>query len=297
MLMLRSFLGHLEGTEKSANTIKNYQIDLRVLERYLKSSSLAVDELDTSTLRGFSAFLSVEGYKKNSQRRILLTAQKFLRYALKRKKISPESAPKVPTPHKVERIPRLLDLDQVRKAALKDNGGEPTEIRNRVLVLILAETGCLVSEVASFRFRDLERRSPNFVLQLVHQKRNQSFVISQELGNGILRLATQSRGLDAPICDAHQRFGSLGAPISPRGVEWVLKHLAIKWEIPGLTARALRQSRAVEWLKQGKSEAEVQELLGLSSDYAFRTYRLLVPDPLKSTTSAKSTRHRSSARP
>src|SRR4051794_5269052 len=87
---IRSFMGYLEGTQKSLHTIKNYQLDIFsfqnfIVEEYTKQP-IRLDEVSRKDLERYSEFLKEEGFKANTRRRKILTVTQFLNYLAKRKK-------------------------------------------------------------------------------------------------------------------------------------------------------------------------------------------------------------------
>ena len=84
---LKSFLGHLEGTQKSLQTLKSYQTDLLSFESFLQKQKLqriALTSITPKDLERFAEFLKAKGLKTNTRRRRLLTLRKCLRYLAKR---------------------------------------------------------------------------------------------------------------------------------------------------------------------------------------------------------------------
>ncbi|MEO7164616.1 MAG: site-specific integrase, partial [Bdellovibrionia bacterium] len=71
------------------------------------------------------------------------------------------------------------------------------------------------------------------------------------------------------------KFGSLGSPISPRGIELLVRLYGPKLGFPELTPRTFRHSAVLHWFEKGIPQAEIQALLGLKTAYAFRSYELL----------------------
>jgi site-specific recombinase XerD len=278
---IRSYLGYLEGTAKSVNTIKNYRLDIESFQRFLmeayQNPGIRVDQIQSKDLDRFQDNLREMGLKTNTRRRKILTLTSFLNYFSKRKKLAPGIARKIPAPAKIERIPKTFStealLEQIRQ--LPTDPQQPILLRNQVLLWLLAETGCLVSEVGSISWKDFQKKKrpeagPN---QVELGRKERRFVpISEEL---YLRVQALSQVMEGPLFTGFNRFGTLGGPVSSRGVELLVKDYGAQFGHPDLTPRAFRHSVVIHWHQKGLDQATIQAQLGLKTAYAFRAYELL----------------------
>ncbi len=286
---IKSFLGYLEGTQKSLLTIKNYKLDLLSFQRFLQEEYLdkliQLDGIRRQDLENYRNYLSGKGLKSNTRRRKILTVTQFLSYLAKRKKLAPEMAQKIATPHKIERIPLTVSAIHLQESIQKLPCESLFEIRNRSLLWTLAETGCLVSEVVRLRFENwffLEEEK--FSLK-IEGKAPRVVPVSNELFNSIQSLKTVSKD-SAWNFLGFNKFGSLGSPMTPRGVEMLVKHYASKLGCSQLTPRIFRHSIILYWFQEGLSSIEIQKRLGLKTTYAFRSYEPLLRSSLQTTSSS-----------
>src|ERR1035437_2775169 len=92
----RSFVGHLEGTEKALLTIRNYRSDLRSFEEFLRTGlanrPVALQQVHPRDLTRYSDYLTAQNFRSNTRRRKVLTIRKFLAYLGRRNKIAPDLA-------------------------------------------------------------------------------------------------------------------------------------------------------------------------------------------------------------
>lgn len=62
---IRSFIGYLEGTQKSLHTIKNYRLDLLAFQDFItkeySDTLMRVDQVDTKDLERFREYLKERG--------------------------------------------------------------------------------------------------------------------------------------------------------------------------------------------------------------------------------------------
>jgi integrase/recombinase XerC len=279
---IRSFLGYLEGTQKALHTIKNYRLDLLAFQSFLagSGSKKSLDAIDSSDLESYQNHLRALGLKTNTRRRKLMTLRKFLSYLAGRKKIPVDLGRKLPTPHKMERIPVTVSATALLQSIEKLPQDTELDMRNRALLWTLLETGCLISEAAKVRFDDFHSpksdsktdKSGGTAKLEFHGKNARSIAISVDLYHAIQGLKQKRKGDSPWIFLGFNKFGSLGAAISPRGIELLVKAYASKLGFPEIVPRTFRHSIVLSWLQNGFTEASIQQRLGLKSAYAFRAF-------------------------
>jgi site-specific recombinase XerD len=197
-------------------------------------------------------------------------------------------AKKIPAPHKVERIPFTVCSEQLVQAI----GDLPTDTlidaRNRVLLWTLAETGCLVSEVTEIKFEHWSRNGASQAMVQIPGKSERLIPVSSELFFAIQQLkekCASGKAIPSWIFLGFNKYGSLGAPISARGVELLVKLYSKKLGFSDLTPRIFRHSVILRWFEEGVSPKEIQSWLGLKTTYAFRSYEPLLIKSNSGTTS------------
>jgi site-specific recombinase XerD len=239
--------------------------------------------------------LKEQGLRTNTRRRKILTVTQFLNYLAKRKKLAPEMARKVPAPHKVERIPFTVSSRRLVEE-IRGLGQETLlDARNRCLLWTLAETGCLVSEVADLRYEQWEEPKSGSEMGQgylhLSGKFERSVPVSADLVQAVSDLKLRS-GAEAgsQIFLGFNKFGPLGtSAISPRGVELLVKHYGPRLGFPGLTPRTFRHSVILRWFEEGVAQAVIQSRLGLKTTYAFRSYVPLLKPGIRGRVSVGST--------
>jgi len=271
---LQSFLGHLEGTGKSAHTISNYKLDLNSFHRFLEKhqKKVQLENVFHKDLQSYSSFLITEGFKVNTQRRKLLTLKKFFKYLASRKLINIELGTQMATPFKVERVPESIDSKILLNHILEVPLTPILSLRNRLLLRTLFETGCSVSEISTLSFYSfLQLDKANSHVLSFEGKNQRRVPISAQFFSEIQELKRQSKNKDYPFL-GFNKFGPLQGRISPRAIELLVKHFGAKWGIKKITPRIIRHSVVVAWYKQGLSKDEIQKRLGLKTAYSFKIY-------------------------
>lgn len=282
---IKSFIGFLEGTQKSANTIKNYRLDLLAFQDFMRhhsrsSKSKDLSDITQADLESYHGFLRKNKFKTNTRRRKLLTIKRFLRYHTRRKKLPLDVSVTLLAPEKVERIPYTVPIPHLISKIKDLHHGTEIDARNRVLLWILAETGCLVSEITQLKFQDCRNQQIHFVGKAARELR-----ISDELFYAIESLQTMSIKKSPYLFLGFNKFGSMGSPITARGVEMLVRLYAPRLGFPPLTPRTFRHSAVLFWYHSKVKTEEIKNRLGLKTQYAFRVYSTL----FKSSSSATST--------
>jgi site-specific recombinase XerD len=304
---MRSFLGHLEGAGKSRHTIANYETDLRVFQDFLNrisnrvpslapaaAGTLSLQTLTLEDLERYHGYLQAQGLKTNTRRRKILTVRKLLRYLNQRRKLEFDVANRIPAPGKIERVPVTFSQAELLAKIRELPCASPMELRNQVLLMTLAETGCLVSEVARIRFEDWKFGPEGATVRVGGTKEFRELPVSTELARQVRKLQANfagstdsgkvSRTQGNESCPwlfvGFNRAGPLDSPISPRGVELLIRaYSSVLVEDPAAGPRIVpkhfRQSAVLAWYRAGIPRGAIRERLGLRTDYAFRVFEPL----------------------
>ncbi len=279
---LKSFVGYLEGTQKSAHTIKNYRLDLLSFRDFLEDikdeAPRKLANLTPKEVERFHDHLKAQGLKTNTRRRKLLTVQRFLGYLSNRNKVPMELARRLPTPHKIERVPSTVPFDALLEAVRALPQETVLDRRNRALLWTLTETGCQVSEVGLLKFSHFKRLPSGEGAVEIPGKAIRTLPVSDELVSVVEQLksgAPSGPSGERWVFEGFNKFGSLGGPISSRGVELLVRAYGARLGFPNLVPRTFRHSVVLHWYRQGLKAEQLRERLGLKTDYAFRVFEPL----------------------
>lgn len=272
---LRSFLGHLEGTERALHTVTNYKSDLKSFETFLHhglgSRPASLADLTQNDLESYHAYLKDQGFRTNTRRRKVLTVRRLLRYLTTRKKIDFDVSEKLPAPAKVERVPETVSQADLIRAIRELPSLSVMERRNRLLLWAIAETGALISEVRLLKSDDLVAK-PSLRIEA---KRPRTIPVSEDLWSALTDEAQTMGANSGYFFLGHTRGGPRTSPISARGIEQLVDLYGKRLGFENLVPRIFRHSAVLAWHLAGVDRKTIQERLGLRTDYAFRTY-----DPL-----------------
>ena len=283
---LRSFRGYLIGSGKALNTIESYDSDLATFQQFLESglasTRVSLSKITLNDVEQYHDWLKLRGLKSNTRRRKILTLRRLLKHLTQRKKITIDIGRKLPAPEKIEKAPFTVSTKDLLSAVQALSAGTSILARNRVLLWVLAETGAQVSEVCRLKTEDFAQGTG---LLRISGKSERGVPISKALAAAALGLSSSSGG-SAWIFTGHNKFGSLGSPISSRGIELIVKDYSDKLGLGDLTPRTFRHSAVLHWHQEGLTQEAIQKRLGLRTAYAFRIYEPLFKSN-RETTSTK----------
>ena len=150
--------------------------------------------------------------------------------------------------------------------------------RLHLLVLILLDTGCRISEALTLKVREMDL--DNMLVTLDGKGRKQRIVaFSFELRRVLHRYITDFNRKPDALLLASRNETQLGRRVMLRDVKLLCKRLGFK--PPGRTLHAFRHTFAVNYLRRGGSVFHLQKVLGHSTLEMTRRYANLVTEDLQ----------------
>jgi site-specific recombinase XerD len=169
----------------------------------------------------------------------------------------------IPRLYSYEGLPLGLSWDDVQRLLAAAEGGQPVDIRDRALLLLLAVYGLRAGEVTALCLKDFawERE----ILSVPHSKsqKPRTYPLCRLIGDAVLRYLREVR----PQSDRRELFLTVLAPFRPltaNGLgEIVRRRLhALGLTLPHYGPHMLRHACATHLLAQGLSLKEVGDHLG-----------------------------------
>jgi integrase/recombinase XerD len=150
--------------------------------------------------------------------------------------------------------------------------------RLHLLVLILLDTGCRISEALTLRVCEIDM--DNMLVTLDGKGRKQRIVpFSFELRKALFRYITDFKRKPDSLLLASRNETQLGRRVMLRDVKLLCKRLG--FTPPPRTLHAFRHSFAVNYLRRGSSVFHLQKILGHSSLEMTRRYANLLTEDLQ----------------
>ncbi len=272
---IENFLGYLAARGKSHNTIRNYAADLNTLNVFLTTYQKQFVAMSLDDLLQYTLWLRSAKLKENSVRRKVITAKVFLRYYGHRMAIATDGLDRFPVPEKHERpspLPSESDVEQVLKAC---EGGSLLEKRNETLIVVLRDTGMLVTEALKLQQSDYTAESSSILVRGKYERRVPLSERSVKALNVLIGLLGSKRYFFYGHTGGSSANSSADQPLSPRAVEVLFQSQRKQFSFKHWHPRMLRHLFVLEQMSRGVEESQIMELLGLKTRYAFKLYREL----------------------
>lgn len=268
--LLKSYLGFLEGTGKSASTIQSYRGDLLLLRDFFEKERFDFAKMSAGDFERYLYFMERMGLKTNTRRRKILTARGFYRYALSRKKLLSSPAQFLAPPKRLERLPWIPKKEEwERVLSLLPGKEDRLSFRNRLIVRLLEETGLSIAELCSLAWDQVSGRNLE-----VRGRKARRLRLSAALAAELLAYRKKSTG--RYLFPGFNRYGITTAKMTPRGVELLFKDLAKRSGFKAFKPKTLRHYAVLRWLGEGLPNAEVLRRLGVRANYPLDAYRKLL---------------------
>lgn len=283
----QQFLEYLEIERgRSLKTVVNYN---HYLSRFFEYSKvIQPKDITDNVVREFRLWLNRqsgtkgETLKKRTQNYYLIALRSFLKYLSNR---NIDSLP----PERIElaRVPeRGLDLissEELTRLLLAPNGSDLKSLRDKAILELLFSTGLRVSELCSLS-RDLDMSKDEFSIRGKGEKIRVVF-LSQEAKQAVKTYLSKREDMDDAL---FVRVGKTMSKnndslrITPRSVERIIKHYAIKAGISKkVTPHIIRHSFATDLLQNGADIRSVQALLGHANINTTQIYTHITDKGLK----------------
>lgn len=300
----RQYLEHLEVEKgRSLKTIENYE---RYLNRFFDFAK--IDDpagITDDLIREFRLWLNrqysgikvsgqKETLKKKTQNYYLIALRSFLKYLRKRNvdSLSPERIDLAKTTERDLDLISSADLDRLLQAP---SGSDIKSLRDKAILELFFSTGLRLSELCSLSC-DLDLNKDEFSVRGKGDKVRVVF-LSDSAKNAIrvylarradiddaLFVSTEGVRQGQPLKKAgvHSSLGSDSLRLTPRSVERIVKHYAIKAGISKkVTPHVIRHSFATDLLSNGADIRSVQMMLGHSNISTTQIYTHITDSELR----------------
>nr|WP_157346007.1 tyrosine-type recombinase/integrase [Nocardioides sp. MAH-18] len=262
----------LRQERKSPRTIGNYREAMSLLATWLVDEGKPHDprEITTEVLREWLVHLD-ETRSAATARTRWTALRSFWAWALEEQEIEANPMELVKPPQLPEKLVDFLTADQLRDVIAACDGPRMVDRRDAALILLYADSGGRLSEIAGAGRAGLDLRARELL------------VVGKGDRERILPFgATTARALDRYLrIRARQPYaeskwlwlsGKDGKAMSANAVHQMLKRRGAAAGVPELHAHMFRHGFADAWLSSGGSESDLMELAGWRSRQMLNRY-------------------------
>lgn len=298
--LVSTYLEHCEIEKNlSQNTIKMYDFYLNDfvtwLQDHLKQNELDPTSIDFDNVRKYRLDLnrrisskSNEEYKRSTTKTHLVALRSFLKYLIVEHKMDVLSPDSILLGKSEERVPKVLNDDQLIKMFNQQNLSKRSGIRDRAMLELFFSTGLRVTELVNLNRDDVDTDSGEFTVvgkgrkaRTVYLSDSAKYWIKRYMGvrrDGFkpLFIRYSGKAMDNGDVDGES------LRLTQRSVQRMVKKYNIKAGIAiNATPHTLRHSFATGLLRQGADLRSVQELLGHSDVSTTQIYTHVTNKQLK----------------
>ena len=154
MQEVKKFLDYLELERKfSANTVWNYEIDLKEFVDFIVSKDL--NEIEIKDIRRYLEYLNEQKYHVSSISRKVSSLKSFFKYLKAEKMIDNNPMALISNPKKEKKLPVFLNYQDLDKLLNTPDLNTGVGQRDALILEMLYSTGIRVSELANLKLKDI----------------------------------------------------------------------------------------------------------------------------------------------
>ncbi len=264
--LIKEYLAYLRIERGSSpRTIEAYERDLGAYKKYLDEQGIdSLESISRDTMVGFESRLFEQGYAASSVKRCVSAIKGFHRFCTREGRSQKNPAQALPLPKLAERLPDVLNIDQVSHMLDALDDQSPRGLRDRAIMEVLYGCGLRVSEVCGL---DLEGLFLDEGMLRVEGKGSKERL--SPIGGAALE------ALNRYLEEGRPELRKAGSPpavflnarggrLSRQSVHTMVAQAGLSIGVKNLHPHTLRHSFATHMLEGGADLRVIQEILGHS---------------------------------
>lgn len=263
-LHVKKYLEYLEFVKgASPHTIRNYSMDLKLLENFLQGKKVT-----SKSLREFLASMHQAGKSKSSIARTLSAIKAFYAFIFRQKLIKSNPALFLQTPKRTRKIPIILELEEIKLFMQTPNASNYLGFRDKVILELFYSSGIRLSELVSLDKENVNLKE-KWIKVLGKGNKERLVPITSRCGKYLgeyLMHKDRIRGSNKHLEEFDKKavfLNRFGERISSRSVDRMFVSYQKRSGIAKkITPHLLRHSIATHLLDKGMDLRYIQEMLG-----------------------------------
>ena len=266
----------------------------RTVENYLPQMQRVIDWLGDPDaadvtiwdLEGFLTELRETGVSEATRQAYWRSIRSYFKWASMRKGLGiprPDTELQMPSvpdpeiqPYTEQEIKALLKACE-RTAMSKETGRKPSRFkrptadRDRLIILMLLDTGVRVSELCRIRFKDVDLEERSIVIRPFEtgkKSRSRTVYVGSKTMSLLWKMSAANDDPDNYIFTSSQR----NKPLDRYAVKNLLDRLGKKAGVPDCGAHRFRHTFAVQYLRNGGDIYTLKRLIGHNSFHMVQRY-------------------------
>lgn len=262
---------------RSGRTVEGYEKTLRYLVEFLGDPE--IETIDVADLRRYAADLRTrsERYANNpyaatqegglspfTVASYLRSVKRLFNWLLAEELIAVNPAARLKVPQPAKREPKALSLDDFGQMLAAVAGDDPTQIRDRAILLFLADTGCRAGGLCHLRIKDVDLG--RMAVKLTEKGEKTRIIPFSEMTRDALQRWLAAR----PAVAESWLFVTMGPRVTSirlteEGLKEMLRRLKKRSGVTGhVNPHSFRHGFAREWIRNGGDISTLARVLGHS---------------------------------
>lgn len=278
----------------SEQTADFYQRKLKPLVEYLED--MPVEQVTISDLRRFVTHLRTrktrwDNHPNKRQRSgglseatiagIVRATRRLFGFLAEEGLIADNPAARLKQPRLKRGEPKAASMEDLLKLLDVTNGESPLALRNRAMLLVLADTACRVGGLVGIRLADVDLATGKVYLHEKGNKGRYAFITPMTIEALQAWIAARPEGSSEYLWT---NLGSEGGEqLSTQGVREVFRRVKAKADITGpINPHAWRHAFAREYLRNGGDLGSLADIMGHADVVVtHRSYAIFLNDELR----------------
>lgn len=278
MHQLKDFLIYIASEKGLAqNSIEAYRRDLESFFTFLDSKPL--EDILEADLIAFFTWLEKQKYATASRARALIALKVFFRFLKREGHLKKDLAQHLVSPKLWQRIPEVLDPDEVERLIQQPDASTPIGARDKAILEVLYASGLRVSEVCSLTLYSIDE---TFLRVTGKGSKERTVPIGVKALQAVDHYLTHYRSATDSETEEALFVTEKGKPMNRTSVWSMVKQYAKQAGISKrLSPHTLRHSFATHLLNNGADLRVIQEMLGHSNISSTDRYTHVSPTHLQ----------------